>query len=175
MADAADPTPGLRVVPYSKELGRLRRSFNCGVESLNAYLRSQASQDQQKRASALFMAVTGDGKALAGFYTLAMYSVEVGLIPETLRGKLPRYPLVPCILLGRLAVDLRFQGNGLGELLLVDAMKRAMNNDVAWWALVVHAKEGARSFYLRYGFLPFHDSPDHLFLPYSTIRQASQS
>lgn len=163
---------GFRVLRYSKELGKLRKGFDCGVEPLNGYLRSQASQDQEKRTSVLFVAQPCGGRLLAGFYTLAMYSVDVRFVPEPLVKKLPRYPQIPALLLGRLAVDRRFQGRGLGELLLVDAMRRAVNNDVVWWAMIVHAKKEARSFYARYGFLPLQDSPDHLFLPYSTIRQA---
>lgn len=161
-----------RILPYSKDMGRLRRFFNCGVEVLNCYLKSQASQDMKKRASTLFVALSPKETSIVGFYTLAMYSVDVHLVPESLKEKLPKYPMIPAILLGRLAVDCRFQGEGIGECLLIDAMKRALNNDVAWWAMLVQAKERALPFYRRYGFLPLQDSPNYLFLPYLTICQA---
>jgi len=86
--------------------------------------------------------------------------------------KIPRYPHVPAVLLGRLAVDKCYRGKGVGEDLLLDAMNRLIDNDIAWWAMVVDAKDGSREFYLHYGFQQFKDSPDRLFFPCKTTRAA---
>ena len=90
---------------------------------------------------ALFTALSPGKDHIAGFYTLSMYSVYLSDIPDHIRKKLPKYPHIPAVLLGRLAVDLRFRGKGIGELLLLDAMNRALDSQIPWWAMVVHSKE----------------------------------
>lgn len=86
--------------------------------------------------------------------------------------KLPRYPLVPATLLGRLAVDRRHQGKGYGRFLLADALYRALRSEVASFAVIVDAKDdSARAFYEREGFLPFPDQQMKLFLPMADIEQ----
>ncbi len=160
------------IEPWSADLRDLRGSFDCGVSDLNSWLKRQASQDIDKRACALFVALNTGKDRITGFYTLSMYSVNLPDIPSEVHKKLPGYPLVPAILLGRLAVDLNFRGTGAGELLLLDAMKRSLDNDIAWWAMVVHSKEESLSFYLKYGFCSFDDEKYRLFLPHETIRKA---
>jgi len=160
------------IEPWSGDLRDLRGSFDCGAKDLNSWLKRQASQDISKRACALFAALNPEKDRIAGFYTLAMYSVNLPDIPPEIHKKLPKYPLVPAFLLGRLAVDLNFRGKGVGELLLLDAMKRSLDNEIAWWAMIVHSKEESRSFYLRYGFCSFDDEKYRLFLPHETIRKA---
>jgi GNAT superfamily N-acetyltransferase len=85
--------------------------------------------------------------------------------------KLPKYPLVPAILLGRLAVDRSRRGKGYGELLLMDALKRCLGaKDIGWMALIVDAKdEEAVAFYERYHFIRFSPTSNRLFLPRATI------
>jgi predicted GNAT family N-acyltransferase len=88
--------------------------------------------------------------------------------------KLPKYPLVPATLLGRLAVDVRLRGKGAGEHLLMDALRRALeaSREVASVAVVVDAKDdSAVSFYRRYGFIGFADQPRRLFLPMAVIEK----
>jgi GNAT superfamily N-acetyltransferase len=94
--------------------------------------------------------------AIAGFYTLSSTSVHLKESPETTIRKLPRYPLVPATLLGRLAVDRRHQGKGYGRFLLADALHRAIRSEIASFAIIVDAMdEPARRFYERESFLPF--------------------
>ncbi|TPJ52852.1 GNAT family N-acetyltransferase [Mesorhizobium sp. B2-7-1] len=146
-----------------------RNSFESGAEPLDRYLRLQAGQDARKNIAAPFVLVTPDG-AIAGYYTLSSTAVNVGEWPaETVRN-LPRYPLIPATLLGRLAVDRRHQGKGYGRYLLADALHRSLRSEIASFAVIVDAKdENARRFYERESFLPFPDQPMKLFRPMADI------
>ncbi|MCE5201861.1 MAG: GNAT family N-acetyltransferase [Synergistaceae bacterium] len=157
------------IEPWSGYLRDLRGSFDCGVGDLNSWLKRQASHDIDKRACALFVALDPGKDHIAGFYTLSMYSVNLPDISSDIQKKLPKYPLIPAVLLGRLVVDLKFRGKRIGELLLLDAMKRALDNEIPWWAMVVDSKEESLSFYLKYGFCRFYDEKYRLFMPYTTI------
>jgi len=161
-----------RVEPLGKQHDR--RAFSCGVEPLDRYLREQAGQDARKRVAAPFVLCLGQGNAVLGYYTLSSLSVHVGDWPEDVARKLPRYPVIPATLLGRLAVDRSLRGKGAGEHLLVDALRRSLeaSRDVASVAVVVDAKdEVARAFYEHYGFLSLTDVPDRLFLQMGTISE----
>lgn len=148
-----------------------RAGFSCGHPQLDAYLRQQAGQHGRKNLGRTFVAVRpGESKAL-GYYTLSASSVEFSEVPDAVRTKLPRYPL-PTALIGKLAVDVSVRGRGLGEYLLMDALRRvvAVSSEMAVMAVEVDAvDETAQRFYLTYGFLPFLDAPLHLFLPLQTI------
>ena len=149
-----------------------RSGFSCGVEPLDRYLSEQAGQDARKRVAAPFVLCEGKSNAVLGYYTLSALSVDVGAWPEDMARKLPRYPVVPATLLGRLAVDRRLRGKGMGEYLLMDALRRALiaSRQVAAVAVIVDAKDdSAVAFYRRYGFIPFVDEPNRLFLPMGTI------
>lgn len=150
-----------------------RAAFSCGVETLDRYLRRQAGQDVSRLVAAAFV-ITPDGKTVAGFYTLTAHVLNLGDLPDNVAKKLPRYPSVPAILLGRLAVGKDFRGVGIGELLLVDAFKRVLANtqEVGAAALVVDAKdERAREFYLRHDFIPLPSQPNRLFYTVKTIQK----
>lgn len=150
-----------------------RAAFSCGVEALDNYLRKQAGQDLKKRAAAPFV-LTPDGEAIAGYYTLAQFAIELQKVPEELAKKLPKYPVVSATLLGRLARSLRFRGQGVGELLLMDALKRSLNSSkqVASAAVVVDAKdEHAVRFYKGYGFLALPGVERRLLLPMGTVER----
>ena len=149
-----------------------RKGFSCGVETLDRYLRVQAGQDARRRVAAPFVLCMGQSNAVLGYYTLSALSVDIGAWPEEVARKLPRYPAVPATLLGRLAVDTRLRGKGMGEHLLMDALRRAFeaSQDVASVAVIVDAKNhDAEVFYRRYEFIPFADQPNRLFLPMGTI------
>jgi GNAT superfamily N-acetyltransferase len=149
-----------------------RDGFTCGVEALDRYLRQQAVQDARRGFAAVYVAVQ-EGSGILGYYTLSMAGVPIVDVPADLRSKMPRYPSVPAVRLGRLAVALEARGRGVGQYLLMDAMQRALRNEVAWAAFIVDAKdEQARDFYIRYGFLAFADNPNHLFLPHGTVQMA---
>src|SRR5580658_10694615 len=98
-----------------------RADFSCGNTSLDRYLKEQAGQDLRRGCAAPFVLTQEHGDTtILGYYTLSSYGVDVGEMPAEVAKKLPRYPLVPATLLGRLAVDRRFQGQGIGEFLLLD-------------------------------------------------------
>ena len=114
-------------------------------------------------------------KKVAGYYTLASSSVLLNQLPPSAGKKLPRYPTVPVVRMGRLAVDKDYKGQGLGGILLADALHRAARSEIAAYALVVDAKdERASTFYQHYGFISLPDSPMTLFLPLAAIRPALQ-
>jgi len=162
---AAGATP--RVEPLGPQHGRV--SFASGVEPLDRYLRTQAGQDARKRMAAPFVLVLPGG-ALGGYYTLSATALRLAEFPDDVARKLPRYPLVPATLLGRLAVDGRFRGRGYGRFLLADALFRALRSEIASFAVIVDAKdEAARRFYERESFLPLADEPMKLFRPMADI------
>ena len=144
-----------------------RAAFDCGVPALNAYLAKQASQDEKRRSASCFVAVEVSSSKIAGYYTLSAASVPLSDIPATLAKKLPRYPSVPCIRVGRLAVGLSWRGKGLGGALLWDAIERAGKVEIGAVALLVDAKdEDAARFYAHHNFTAFDGQPLLLFRPF---------
>ncbi len=163
------------VVAFQKSIKR--DTFDCGMEALNNYFKKQIGQDARRNVAAPFILVEQDSGVVAGFYTLSMKSILLWDLPQEVIKKLPRYTDVPVALLGRLAVDLKYKGLGLGGVLLYDAMERAYNatSEVAAYAMVVDAKHGAEKFYIRYGFEQFPDQKDRLFMPMNTIEKLVHS
>lgn len=150
-----------------------RAGFDCGVPALNTYLQRQAAQDQEKRAAVVYVAVI-EPPAIAGYYTLSQFSIELVKLPENLAKKLPSYPVVSATLLGRLAIASTLQGQGLGENLLFDALRRSLflSAHIASTGVVVDAKdEPAAAFYQRYGFTTLLDANGRFFLPMKTIEK----
>jgi ribosomal protein S18 acetylase RimI-like enzyme len=146
-----------------------RSSFNSGSMPLDRYLREQVTQDIRRRVATCFVALT-DEQRIAGYYTLASASVALTELPAATAKKLPRYPAVPTVRMGRLAVDQAFKGQGLGGALLADAIDRATRSEIAAYALMVNAKnEEALAFYQHHGFNTLPDSPLTLFLPLATV------
>lgn len=142
-----------------------RAGFSCGVAALDRYIREVATQDVRRRISNCFVAVDGAGK-LAGYYTLAATSLPLPEIAPEHARRLPRYTAFPACLIGRLAIDQAFQGQGLGGVLLVDAIARALRAEPAVFAMIVDAKdEAAVRFYLHHGFHRFTSRPMSLYLP----------
>jgi len=164
-----------RVVPLSPS--HVRADFHCGVPELDRYLQHQAGQDARRKVAAPFVLVDESG-SLAGYYTLSAFSVHLAELPKAIARRLPRYPLLPATLLGRLAISLSFRGQHLGRFLLVDALSRSCKNtsEVASVGVVVEAfDENARAFYLHYEFSPLGNQPDKLFLAMATIEKARSS
>ena len=146
-----------------------RSGFHSGSEPLDKYLREQVTQDIRRRIAACFVALA-DACRIAGYYTLASASIPLTGLPQEMRKKLPRYPAVPAVRMGRLAVDQAFKGQGLGGALLADAIHRAMKAEIASYALIVDAKdESAAAFYRYHGFIVLPDSPLMLFLPFGAL------
>jgi ribosomal protein S18 acetylase RimI-like enzyme len=147
-----------------------RTTFNSGSEPLDRYLREQVTQDVRRRVAACFVA-TADETRIAGYYTLASASLLLADLPASTGKKLPRYPTVPAVRMGRLAVDRGFKGQGLGGALLADALGRASGSEIAAYALIVDAKDdAAANFYRHHGFVALPDSPRTLFLPLATVQ-----
>ena len=149
-----------------------RAGFSSGVEPLDRYLRELATQDIKRRVSNCFVA-HDDDDGIAGYYTFAATSLPLTeLSPEETK-RLPRYALLPAGLIGRLAVDQRFQGRRLGGALIMDAAARAARGDPAIFALIVDAKDdGAVAFYEHLQFRRFLSKPMTLFLPLAIALQA---
>lgn len=146
-----------------------RAAFCSDSEALNRYLREQVTQDIRRRVAACFVALT-DEQRIAGYYTLASASLLLSELPASTGKKLPRYPTVPAIRMGRLAVDQAFKGQGLGAALLADAIERAVRSEIAAFALMVDAESPvAAAFYQHHGFIALPDSALTLFLPLATI------
>ena len=146
-----------------------RTAFECGVEPLDRYFRTQAGQDVRKRVASCFV-LTDGGASPLGFYTLEATSIALSELPPQLANRLPRYRSMPATLLGRLAVDRRHRGRRFGELLLFDAFSRALRSEIATYAFVVDAKDDAASnFYAAYHFLPLTAGGRRLFLPMAEI------
>lgn len=156
-----------RVVPIDQMHDR--NTFNSGSVSLDSYFRERVTQDVRRRVAACFVALSNDGR-IAGYYTLSSASVFLGDLPAKLIKKLPRYPSVPVVRMGRLAVDQTFRGQGLGGALLADALTRVIRSEIAAYALVVDAKDNAAAdFYRHHGFLETASEPLTLFLPLATV------
>lgn len=148
-----------------------RTSFESGVEALDRYFKVRIGQDARKNMAAPFVLMLPDN-TVAGYYTLSSTAVNIGEWPAQTVRKLPRYPLIPATLLGRLAVDRRHQGKGYGRFLLADALFRAISSEIASFAVIVDAKDDdARRFYERESFLPFPERPLKLFRPMADIAE----
>lgn len=166
-----DSSLRFRVEPLASQHDRSQ--FACGVAALDRYIRMQAGQDARRNYASVFVALEPKNDVVVAYYTLSMAAVALGLLPPETQRKMPRYPMVPAVRLGRLAVAIGARGVGVGRLLLLDAMFRIVRNDIAWSALVVDAKdETARAFYEYYGFLRFAEDPFHLYLPRGTVEEA---
>ena len=147
-----------------------RSAFDCASELLNRYFSQQVSQDVRRRVTACYVALSQEGR-VAGFYTLASTALLLSQLPADLGKKLPRYPTVPAVRMGRLAVDQAFKGQGLGGALLADALARALRAEIAAYALVVDAKDAAAAdFYRHHGLIALPSQPMTLFLPLATAQ-----
>ena len=160
--------PTYRVVVLDTKV-HVRKNFDSGNQDLDHYFHTQVGQDIKKRVTACYVAVTPQNE-VAGYYTLAPFSVVLDEVPQPQKGKLPSYPAVPVYRLGRLAVGASLQGQGLGGVLLADALSRAAAFEAPGYALVVDAIDAnAAAFYQHFGFIPFLTLPMSLFLPLASI------
>lgn len=152
-----------------------RAGFDCASGALNDYLRCFARQNHESGGAKAFVAVPlDDGRRILGFYTLSPASIEFARTPDTIRRGLGRYE-IGVFRLGRLAVDNRFSGLGLGGQLLLAAGRRclAVAEQVGGVALLVDAKdERAACWYEGFGALRLLDAPLSLALPLATMRAA---
>lgn len=163
---------GWHIAPLNSKVHD-RTSFSCGAAELDQYIRQFASQDVRRDVARVFVALDGRSGLVAGYYSLSAASFQREALPADQAKRLPHYP-VPAVLLGRLAVDEKHKGQGLGAYLLMDALDRICraNEVLAMQALIVDARdEAAAAFYRKYGFRRFTDNERRLFLPMATIRK----
>lgn len=148
-----------------------KKDFRCGKEMLDTYLHTPAGQDVKRKLCVVF--VLFEGVTIHGYYTLSNASIPAALMPEPLKKKMPKsYESLPVTLLGRLAVDVRFKGHGLGSILLLDALKRSFDTasrSLGSIGVVVDPLDAdAVSFYPRFGFILLPDS-GKMFLPMADV------
>jgi ribosomal protein S18 acetylase RimI-like enzyme len=149
-----------------------RTVFGCGDDALDRYFQTQATQDIRRRIANCFVVVEVATGRVAAYYTLSAASIPLVDLPPDETNRLPRYPTLPAVRIGRLAVDSTFQRRGLGELMLMNAVHRTIQDEAAAFALLVDAKNDlAAGFYRRYGFRPIAGKPRTLFLPLATAQK----
>ena len=151
----------------------IKSSFDSGEKSLNNYLHTQVSQDIKRSLSAAYVLLEANNPSVIGFYTLSSLSISLNDLSEKISKKLPRYPIAPVTLIGRLAIDKNYQKQRLGELLLVDALKRSyfQSTQIGSMAVVVDAlNESATHFYEKFGFIKFLDRKGQLFITMESIK-----
>ncbi len=158
-----------------------RKTFDCGVEELNIFLKQHANQNQTKNISKTYVAVVAvsadNRKKIYGYYTLSAGHIQYDQLPENVKAKLPKYP-TPIGRIGRLAVDKEYKGQGIGGFLLHDALTNVLNiaEKMVVYAVVVDAKNNdAKLFYKKYGFTELQESELTLFLTIDTIKSATYS
>ena len=151
-----------------------RSHFSCSIEELDNYLKHQASQDRQRDIATVYALTEEGSNDVLGYYTLSSTIIPLDDLPENEAKRLPRYPNIPAILIGRLAVDKRCQSKGYGEILLINALKKSLDlsSKIGSMAVVVYAiNDKAKSFYKHFGFIPFQSLHDRLFITMKTIRK----
>jgi predicted GNAT family N-acyltransferase len=145
-----------------------RTGFDCGVEPLNRYLKTLAGQHRVKGIATTFVLVDSERPSrVLGYYSLSAASVAFERLTEADRKGLPVYP-VPAVRIGRLATSVSVRGQGLGDLLLQNAIKRILQtrNTLGVLAVVVEAKDSAaEAFYRKYGFRLCDQKSRQLYLP----------
>jgi GNAT superfamily N-acetyltransferase len=166
--------PRFRVEQLGNQHRAAKKTFSCGVPTLDAYLQERASQDMRRGVSVAYVLWDIHVETLAGYHTLSTGSVEPTDLPGEMAGRLPRYDAIPVMLLGRLALsaDDSYRGQGLGGALLVDALRRArhLSRDIGAVGVIVDAKdEQVRGFYEKHDFRRFPTQPFRLIIAMGTI------
>jgi predicted GNAT family N-acyltransferase len=149
-----------------------RNQFSCGKEILDTYFKTQVNQDIKRKLSACFVLIDKEAGLIKGYYTLSNSSIPLDMVPDQIKKKLPKsYKNIPTTLLGRLAVDLNYQGKGTGKILLIDALKRSyeISKTIGSFAVIVDPLDkDAEDFYSKYGFIKLPAS-GKMFLTTKTI------
>lgn len=150
-----------------------RGDFDCGKELLNKYLKIQAGQDIKRKLSVCFV-LSENETEIKGYYTLSNNNIPLNSFPESIQKKLPKsYQSIPTTLLGRLAIDKKYQGQGIGKILLIDALKRSyeISQEIGSFAVVVDPIDHeAEVFYKKYDFIKLPDS-EKMFIATKTLQE----
>lgn len=169
---AKSPSSTWSVEPFDKQRHD-RTGFDCGAPALNDWLATKVSPYEKKDLARTYVLVEPGRDLIRGYYALSNHTVTFEALPDDQANGLPQIDR-PVVLIGKLAVDRTLQGQGLGEFLLIDALRMAsyLATKIGIRAVEVDAiNETARAFYQRYGFLTLNDDPHHLFLPMTVIRK----
>jgi GNAT superfamily N-acetyltransferase len=149
-----------------------RAGFSCGVEALDRYFRERAGQDLRRNLAVAYLLTDSQSGTIVGYYTLSSTSLLPQSLPAELAKKLPHYRDFPAVLLGRLAVDSRYHGQGFGGLLLQDALQRCVESgrEIGIMAVVVDAiDDAAGAFYEHFGFRRLEGRGNRLYLPITDV------
>jgi GNAT superfamily N-acetyltransferase len=163
----------IKIEPLNSALNK--KDFSCGKAMLDDYFHFQASQDLKRKLCVVFVMI--EDTTIKGYYTLSNASVPAEFMPEQIKKKMPRsYKTLPVTLLGRLAIDEKFKGQGLGGVILLDALKRCYtiaSKSLGSIGVVVDPLDtDAAKFYDKFGFVLLPDS-GKMFLPMTDIAQLS--
>ncbi len=165
----------LEFAPASKAFDL--KAFNCGEKSLDDYLRFYALKNDKKQISKAFIAYNpAHPRDVIGYYTVSSAQITYNEYPESLREKIPGYP-IPAMRIGKLASSLSARGQRIGAALLKDAFLRAItaSDQVAIYCIIVDAlNKKAASFYIKYGFVPLKEDGNTLVLPMKTVFFAAE-
>ncbi len=151
-----------------------RAAFSCGMAALDDWFRLRAGQDEKRNVARVFVAID-DQRGIVGFYSLSSFTLSIADLPPEYAKRLPRYDAIPAALIGRLARDQKVRGEGVGALLLADAVRRVVGaaRSLAVFAIVVEATdEKAAVFYRGFGFASFPSRPLRLFMPAAEAAEA---
>jgi predicted GNAT family N-acyltransferase len=163
--------PMLSIEPLTDRYDKT--SFASGIAELDRYLHTQAGQDAKRSVAAPFVLLE-QGENIIGYYTLSAYGVRLSDMSAEAIKKLPKYPVLPATLLGRLAISQKWQGKKLGQFLLMDALRRSMDDrgEIGSIGVVVDAyDDNAESFYLHHEFVALPGQARKLFLAMTSIRK----
>ena len=147
-----------------------RKSFDCGVEALNLYLQRRANQDQKRNLTRMYV-LAGEARII-GYYSISAHSVLRDNLPDNVN--LASYKDIPFLLLGRLAVDKKYQGQGYGDALIFHAFKTTLDaaEKVGILGMIVDAKDdNVAAFYEGFGFRRLQGSANRLVLPLSVMEK----
>lgn len=159
----------LQLAPYSREYDR--EVFDCGVDELNGFLKLQASQHQKKKLCSITLLIN-EKKQVMGFYSISPFALQLSELPTKLAKKFPRDLLLPCWLIGKLALDESCKGLGMGAILLADALTKIQELSYrgGGYCAVVDAKsESVKPFYEHFGFRSIIDDGLRLYIPLNTL------
>jgi hypothetical protein len=152
----------------------VRNGFDCGEPSLSDWFRHQASQFEARDLAKGYVLVRRDAPRVLGYYSISTCHIHFEAIPPKYSKRLPKKMRIPAALIGKLALDQSLHGQGMGSVLLLDALRRIRDlaDQIGIQAIVVDAiDECARDFYLHVHFIPFLDEPGRLFIPLSLVRK----
>jgi ribosomal protein S18 acetylase RimI-like enzyme len=151
-----------------------RTDFNCGNEQLDRYFLTAVTQDKKRNIAIPYVIFDRKRQKVIGYYTLSMSGIDLEQLPQSIAKKLPKYPIVGAILIGRLAVDSNYKGYGWGKLLIMDALYRSLgvSKTTGCFAVIVDAIDNeAVKFYQRFEFETFPNRSYKLFRTMSNITQ----